>query len=219
METIYLRLKPVIYHLVETAGIGIEHHDRHRDTLLTQHHALVGKCHGEVTNAQTLHQLRHLDIARAVTMRLDHRNEAVIHRQELTEVAHIVGHSVEVYLQHRSVTLALKVVADTLEVVSAVALQKDCATLDILVLESLHQSLGSRIKLATRSELVGIGRNPLTHTYKLLHARLLHQFRHARIQLLVAHSALQDIRHNRHRVSTQRHAAQRIKRQSKGVYI
>ena len=134
VEAIYLWLKPVCNHLVEATRIGIEHHNRHSDTLLTQDNTLVGKCHSEVVHTQSLQQLSHLHITRTIAMSLHHRHQTVVHRQELTEITYIVGHRIKVHLQHRSVATTLQMMTYTLKLMLAVALQKYCSVLYILLL-------------------------------------------------------------------------------------
>ena len=143
-------------------------------------------------------------------MSLHHRHQAVVHRQELAEITHIMGHRIEVHLQHRSVTTTLQMMTYTLKLMLAITLQKYCSVLYILLLQASHQSLGRWIKLATLTELFGIGCNTLTNTDKLLHSGILHKLRHTAIKLLVVHSALQNIRHDSRSLRPQRHATQRI---------
>ena len=141
METINLRLKRIGNHLIETTRVGIKNHNRHRDTLLAQNNTLVGKRHREITNAQALHKLRHLDIARAITMRLNHSHKTMIHRQMATEITYIMRHRIEIHLQHRCVATTLQTMAHALEMRTAITLQQNGTASNILVRQSTHKPL------------------------------------------------------------------------------
>ncbi len=54
---------------IETVGVGVEHHDRHRNAPLAQQYPLVGERHGQVIDALMLEHLRDFEIARRRTNR------------------------------------------------------------------------------------------------------------------------------------------------------
>ena len=135
METVYLGLQRVCNHLIETAGIGIEHYDGHRYALLSQHNTLIGEGYGKIAYTQTLHQLRNLDITRSITMCLDHSHQAMIHRQKTAEITDIVRHRIEVDLQSCGMAAALQLMAQGLKSRATITLEKDRAVLNILMRE------------------------------------------------------------------------------------
>ena len=45
MEAVYFRFQPVGNHQLEAVGIGVEHHNRHRDAPFAQQHPFVGERH------------------------------------------------------------------------------------------------------------------------------------------------------------------------------
>ena len=219
VEAIYLGLKRISHHLIEATRISIQHHDRHRDTLLSQDDTLVSKGHREIAHAQALQELRHLDISRAVAMGLNHRHKAVIHRQMTAEITDIMRHRIEINLQHRSMTTTLQAMTHALEMRTAITLQQYRTARNILVRDSSHKLLRRAVITCLAGKYPNVRLYVLANTDKLLHPSVRHKLCHARVELLIAHTALQNIRDNNRSLTAQRHATQRIQSQRERVNI
>ena len=118
-EAVDLGFEAVGDHQVEAPGVGVEHHDRHRDAPFAQQDPLVGEGHGEVVDALMLEQLRHLEVAGPVRAGLDHRHELRAGAELRAEAVEVAGHGVEVDLEHRGVALAREGVGEPFEAVVA----------------------------------------------------------------------------------------------------
>ena len=127
-EAVNFGFEAVGDHQVEAVGIGVQHHDRHRDAAFAQQDALVGEGHGQIVDPLMLEHLRHLEIPGAVRPGLDHGHELRAEIQLRAEIIEVVDHGVEVDLQHRGVALVRKGVGQLLETVVAGALQQHGAS-------------------------------------------------------------------------------------------
>ena len=209
-QTVNLRFEPVGHHRVETVGVGIEHHDRHRDAAFAQQHPLVGECHGQIIHALMLQQLRHLEIARAIAAGLDHGHELHALPQPRPEIIQIVNHSIQIDLQHRRMAFTRKRMFQSLEAAVAIAFQQHGAPRDVGAVDAPQIVVGRGIKglLAGEQRRVGLQFRP--DADNSLHAGRRDHRRHARVEVAVVHTALKDIRKNQRRGTSRRHAVQVI---------
>ena len=218
-ETVYLGFEAVGDHLVETVGVGIQHHDGHRDPPLAQQHALVGERHGEVVDALMLEHLRHLEIPRAVRTRLDHRHEPGPKVELRAEIVQVVDHGVEIDLQHRRVALARQRMREFLETVLPRAFQQDGTPGHGPAADAGDALVGRGVKLPVAAEQRGVTLQFGTDADERVDACPRDHSRHAAVKFIVGQPALRDIRQHERPAARQRHVVQVVERQGQRVEI
>ena len=218
-ETVYLGFEAVGDHLVETVGVGIQHHDGHRDPPLAQQHALVGERHGEVVDALMLEHLRHLEIPRAVRTRLDHRHEPGPKVELRAEIVQVVDHGVEIDLQHRRVALARQRMREFLETVLPRAFQQDGTPGHGPAADAGDALVGRGVKLPVAAEQRGVTLQFGTDADERVDACPRDHSRHAAVKFVVGQPALRDVRQHERPAARQRHVVQVVERQGQRVEI
>ena len=193
-ETVYLGFEAVGDHLVETVGVGVQHHDRHRDSPLAQQHAFVGERHGEVIDALVLEHLRHLEIPRAVRPGLDHRHEPGREIQLRTEIIQVVDHGIEIDLQHRRVALARQGMRQLLETVLPRTFQQDGTPRHGPAADAGDALVGRSVQLLVAAEQRGVALQLRADADERIDACPRDHSRHAAVKVVVGQSALRNVR-------------------------
>ena len=211
-QAVNLRFEPVGRHRVETVGIGVEYHDGHRDAPLAQQHTLVGERHGQIVDTLMLQQLRNLEIAGSVARGLDHRHEPHARPQLRPEIVQVVGHGIQIDFEHRRVALARERMFQLLEPAVAVAFEQHGASRDVGAVDAPQIVVGRGIEGLVADETLRLRLQLRADADESPHARRRDHRRHARIEFVVVHTALQDVGQDQRRGPSRRHAVQIVQR-------
>ena len=219
VETVDFGFEPVGDHHVEAVGVGVEHHDRHRNPPLAQQYALVGERHGEIVHALMLEHLRDFEIARAVRTGLDHRHEPGPEAQLRPEIVEIMDHGVEIDLQHRRMAFAGEQVHQFFETEIACAFQQDRTPGHGVAVDARDAFVGSRKELLVAGEQRGIAFQAGTDTDQEVDSGACDHARHAAVKLVVRETALRNVRQHERTAAVQRHAVQVVQRQRQRIEV
>ena len=165
-EVVNLGLQAVGAHKSKAVGIGIEHHDRHSDTLLAQHNALVGKGYGKVINPLVFQHRGNLVVAVSVARRLDHSDHFALGGHQRAVDVQVAYHLREVYLQNGGVALARQGVNYAVEARHRASLYEYCCLLNIVLGESFQKLVGREVEVVARIEQIFVGAYALANAHK-----------------------------------------------------
>ncbi len=219
VEAVYFGFETVGDHRAEAVGVGVEHHDRHRDAPFAQQHPFVGEGDGEVVDPLVLEQLRHLEIARAVRSRLDHRHEAGPEGEFRAEAVQVVGHGVEVDLEDRRVALPRQGVGDAFEAVVARPLQQDGASRHSVAADAGDALARRGVELLLAVEQGGVAAELRADADQIVDARAADHRRHAAVELLVRQTALGDLREDEGAGASEGDVVEVVERQRQRVEV
>ena len=163
--------------------------------------------------------MRHLGVARTVTVGLDHRHQTVIHRQKPAEVVDVMRHGIEVHLQHRRMAPTLQRTTHLVEMRTAVALQQDRPARNIVMCQRTQHLLGRIVETLVAVENVGMSADTLSDADDTIHTRIADKSGHTSVQLRLIHAAVSDIVYHGCRRPRSRRIAQRIQCQSQRIDI
>ena len=219
MKAVYLGFEAVGDHLIETVGIGVEHHDGHRNAPLPQQYPLVGERHGQVIDALVLQELRDFEIAGTVRTGLDHRHELRTEAELRTEEIKVVRHSVEVDLQHCRMAAAREGVRQFLETEIAGAFQQDGTPGHRPAVDARDALVGRGVKLLVAAEQTGMAFQARADADQEVDAGTCDHPRDTAVEFVVGKPALRDIRQDERTAAVQRHAVQVIECQRQRIEV
>ena len=197
-EVVDFGFKPVGGHQQETVGIGIEHHDGHCDTFLSQLHALVGKGYGEVVHSLVGQRGGNLIATVAITRSLHHSHKPCALGQHTAIEVEVGHHCGEVHLQHSGVALARECVHKAVEARHLVPLDEHRSTLNLVLREGGKEFVHRGVELALHLEVLLVGSKVFAHADELAHSGPVDEFGHAGVEPLLRQGAVGYVRKYHH---------------------
>ena len=146
VRAIDLGLEVVSNHHIEAILVGIKHHDRHRNTLLSERYTLISKGNSQVAHTLVLKHACHVDITRTIASRLDHSHDWVVLGQVLTEIVKVLLHRRKVHLQGCRMCATLQEAREALKPAIAATLDQNNRLCPALAVEVLNQLIRREIE-------------------------------------------------------------------------
>ena len=219
VQAVNLRFEAIGHHLLEAVGIGIEHHNRHRDATLTQLHPLIGEGDCQIGHTLVLQELCHLEIARTIRRGLDHRNHAGSLLQVRAEIVQIVAHGIQVDLQDGRMTLLGEGMRQLLETERTTALQQDGRIGQLQAAQTSHAVIGRGIKQALARKFGSMTADVRADTHQQVDTGTGNHLGYTSVEHLIREAALGDIRKNQRATTPHRYRMQVVECQSERLQV
>ena len=166
-----------------------------------------------------LEHLSHLEIARAVRPRLDHRHQLRPRRQLRTEIVQVVYHSIQIDLQYRRMALAREGVGKPFETELPRPLEQHGVARHGVASDAgdALARRGEELPLAGEERSVAFQLRP--DADERVDARPGDHSGHAAVQFVVRKPALGDVRQDERPAARQRHVVQVVQRQRQRIEV
>ena len=218
-EVVYLRFETVGHHQRKTVRIGIQHHYRHGDTLLTQRHPFVGESHRKVVHPLFVEHVRHFEISVAVTRRFHHGHHLHPVAHQRTVVIEVVPHGVEVHLQHSRMAAAVELMQDADDPRVGVAAQQDGPARYAVLRTVTDKLLRRAVELTPRTERVAARRNTFADADEPSDTGTPDHGAHFAVKFPVGHGAEGNVRHDKYLLAAAGHSGQIVERHRQRIGV
>ena len=135
------------------------------------------------------------------------------------EIVQVVGHGIQIDFEHRRVALARERMFQLLEPAVAVAFEQHGASRDVGAVDAPQIVVGRGIEGLVADETLRLRLQLRADADESPHARRRDHRRHARIEFVVVHTALQDVGQDQRRGPSRRHAVQIVQRDGQRIDV